>query len=75
MGWEALIPIIAQYGIPLAESLWTKWSNKNDITLADWAELKNLSAQSASDQAKAAIVKAGLSLTDPKAIEILSLLP
>ena len=74
MTWASLIPLIAQYGIPLAESLWQKWSSKSDPTQADWDELKAMASQSAKDAAKQAITNAGLSLTDPKAVAILALI-
>lgn len=50
MGWELLIPIIAQYGIPLAESLYTKWSSGNAPTQADFDELKLLASTKGTDE-------------------------
>ena len=73
MGWEALIPIIAQYGIPLAENLFQKWTSGNPPTQADFDELRALAAQTAEDHMKAAITRAGISLTDPKAVALLAL--
>ncbi len=48
--WAALIPIIAQYGLPLAEALWLKWASGNQPTQADWDELKALASQTAKDR-------------------------
>lgn len=73
MSWEVLIPIIAQYGIPLAEKLWQKWSSKVEPTQADWDELKALGSQTARSQMTDAIARAGISLDDPRAIELLKL--
>ena len=50
MGWEALIPIIAQYGLPLAEMLWTKWASGNPPTQSDWNDLKAAAQQTARDR-------------------------
>ena len=50
MGWEILIPIIAQYGLPLAEKLWSKWASKAEVTQADWDELKAAAYQTARDR-------------------------
>lgn len=74
MGWEALIPIIAQYGIPLAESIWQKATSGAVPTQADWDELNARASVTASDAAKQAITNAGLALDDPKAIAILNLI-
>lgn len=60
MGWETLIPIIAQYGIPLAEKLWNKWSTSTAPTQADWDELRALAQQNASSHMTAALVRAGI---------------
>lgn len=73
MGWEALIPIIAQYGIPLAEKLFQKWTSGTPPTQADFDELRSLAKQSANDHMKASLVRAGISLDDPKAIALLAL--
>jgi hypothetical protein len=73
MGWEALIPIIAEYGIPLAESLFKKWSTGTPPIQADFDELRALANQNATDHIKAQLAKAGIPLTDPKAVALLAL--
>lgn len=72
--WAALIPIIAQYGIPLAEALYKKWSAGKDPTDADWAELRALASQSALDRAKAVLASKGIPLDSEQAQLILSLI-
>lgn len=73
MSWSQLIAIIAQYGLPLAESLFKKWSTGSVPTQADFDELRALASQTASDRLKAALVRAGIPLDDPKAIALLAL--
>jgi len=74
MGWEALIPLIVQYGLPLAERIWQKWANKEPVSQADWDELKAMAAETPESLAKKVIAAKGLSLDDPKVIELLELL-
>lgn len=74
MNWATLIPIIAAYGLPLAEKLWQKWSTNSEPTQADWDELKALGAQTMESQVLAALVRNGVSVDDPKAKELLALL-
>lgn len=73
MTWVTLIPLIAQYGLPYVEKLWQLWSNKSVPTQADFDNLRQLASQSASDRMKANLVAAGIPLTDPKAVALLSL--
>jgi hypothetical protein len=73
MTWAAIIPIIAQYGIPLAEKLVEKWLSGSAPTLADFAELRALMGQNAKDRMKAALTAAGIPLDDPKAVQLISL--
>lgn len=42
MGWEVLIPLIVQYGLPAAEKLFALWSSGAVPTAADFTELKRL---------------------------------
>lgn len=73
MGWEVFIPLIAQYGLPLAEALWKKWASGNPPTEEDWIELRAMASQTALDRMKVALVNAGFSLSDPKAIALMQL--
>lgn len=74
MNWELLIPIIARYGLPLAEQLWQKWAAKGEPTQDDWNELKVLGAQTMESQVLAALVRNGIAVDDPKAVELLKLI-
>lgn len=47
--WVTLIPIIANYGLPLAEKLWKLLESKAEPTQADWDELNALANKHASD--------------------------
>lgn len=60
MNWAMLIPLIAQYGIPLAEYLWQRWTSKAAPTQADWDELRALSQNTAASQMLAALHNAGI---------------
>ncbi len=73
MGWEALIPIIAQYGLPLAASLFEKWAKGTPPTAEDFAELRTLASQSARDRLRLRLVALGIPLDSPKAEELLKL--
>ena len=73
MGWEVLIPIIAQYGFGVAERLWQLWSTKSAPTAEDWAVLNKLAAETAHTRMVDALTRAGIALDDPKAIALLEL--
>lgn len=72
MGWEALIPIIAEYGIPLAEKLFQKWTSGAAPTQADFDELRGLASQTAQDRMKLALTRANIPLDSPQAIALLA---
>jgi hypothetical protein len=40
--WATLIPIIAKYGLPLAERLWQNAANNAPVTPAEWKALREL---------------------------------
>lgn len=73
--WATLVPIIAQYGLPFAETLWKKWTSGADPTAQDWADLKAMAQQTALSQMKAALARAGIPETDPHAIALLAQVP
>lgn len=60
MGWDVIAGLILQYGIPLAEKLWTKWASGNPPTEADWAELKAAAAETSKSRMLAALARAGI---------------
>lgn len=68
-----LIPIIAQYGLPLAESLFQKWSSGNPPAQSDFDDLRSKLAQTAKDRMRAQLAAAGIPLDDPKAVALLKL--
>ena len=73
MTWAALIPIIGQYGLPLAEKLWQKWSSGNPPTQADFDELRSDAQQTALDRMKAQLVAKGIPLDSQRALDLLAL--
>jgi hypothetical protein len=73
MTWAVLLPIIAQYGIPLAEKLFQKWTSGNPPTQADFDELRAEASRTAQDEMKSVLVNAGFSLSDPKVQALLGL--
>lgn len=72
MSWELLIPIIAKYGLPLAEALWKKVKDSREPTAEDWAELRLVAYPSPRDYLIDALGRANISLDDPRAKELLS---
>lgn len=72
MNWAVLIPIIAQYGVPLAEKLYQKWSSGSAPTQADFDELRAMSQQTALDRMKAVLLKANIPLESPQAVALLA---
>ena len=73
MNWAVLIPIIAQYGLPLVEKLVAKWSSGNPPTPDDFAELRALAMETAQDRMKAQLVAAGIPLDSDQAKKLLEL--
>jgi hypothetical protein len=60
MTWAIAISLIEQYGLPLAISLWKKWTTGADPTQADWDELTAMANQTAKDRMLLALTKAGV---------------
>lgn len=73
--WATLIPIIASYGLPFAEALWTKWTSGANPTAQDWADLTALAQQTAKSQLLAALQRANIPVTDPHAAALLAQVP
>lgn len=74
MHWTAIIAIVAEYGLPVAEALFKKWTDGNPPTQADFDELRTLASRTAEDRMKAALVKQGIPLDSEQAIALLALL-
>ena len=66
MSWELLIPLIAQYGLPVAERIWTLWAAGSPPTKEAWESLRQLASQTAKDRMLLAIQRAGI---DPESEE------
>lgn len=73
--WLALLPVIAQYGLPLAESLWTKITTNAAPTADDWTQLKALASQTARGQLVAALARAGIDPASPQGVALLAQVP
>lgn len=73
MPWPVLIQLIAQYGIPLAENLFQKWSSGKAPTQADFDELRALAAQTALDRLKLQLTAKGIALDSDQAKTLIAL--
>lgn len=74
LGWADIVKLIISEGIPAAYKLWQLVTAGKDPTEEDWQALLALEAQTAADQMKAAIVRAGIPLDSPQAVALLALL-
>lgn len=61
-----LIPIIAQYGLPFAQQMYTLWTSKADVTPEMWAQLVTLSQYRSADS----LAAAGIKIVDGKVVPI-----
>lgn len=66
MGIEVLIPIIAQYGIPIAQRIWEMAQSGREMTQADWDELNRLTALTPARHLELVAQTAGVPMTDPR---------
>lgn len=73
MTWVALIPIILQYGLPVAEKLWTLWSSNAAPTAADWEALKALGLATRKQDITNALIRNGIDPTSPQGVALLAL--
>ena len=71
MQWAAIATLLIQYGLPFVEKLIEKWTNNNPVTMDEWNSLKALAQNTALSQMKAALSRAGIPETDPRAVELL----
>ena len=60
VSWFDLLPIITQYGLPLAEKLWVKLASGLAPTQADWDELKESTYQMAKDRMLKVLLDSGI---------------
>lgn len=77
MTWAAIIPLIAQYGLPFVTKLIDKWTNNPNgaPTAAEWQELVTLSQQTAKTQMLAALSRAGIDPNSPQGQALLAEVP
>lgn len=73
MGWQVLVPLIIQYGLPLAEQIWAKWSSNSAPSQADWDQLKQLASQNAKQQMTQALIRNGIDPASPQGVALLAL--
>lgn len=73
MEYAALAQLILQVGLPLALRLAENYNKKGPIPPEELAELKALGAQTVQTQVQMAILRAGLSVDDPRAKELIAL--
>jgi hypothetical protein len=73
MTWVALIPIILQYGLPVAEKLFQLWSTNAAPTQADWDALKVLGTATRKQDMTNALIRNGIDPTSPQGQALLAL--
>lgn len=72
MTWATLIPIIVNYGLPVAEALFQKWKANAEPTQADFDDLRALANQTAKDRLILALNNAGIALDSPEALALIA---
>lgn len=73
MTWAALIPLIVQYGLPLALKLAEKWESKDAVTPEELKELQTLAAQTPETQLRDALLRNGIDPASEKGVSLLNL--
>lgn len=73
MPWTVFIPLLIQYGFPLAEELFQKWTSGGNVTVQDLTDLRAKLQVTAADVMKQRLAAAGIPLTDPHAVALLAL--
>lgn len=71
--WAALIPVIVQFGLPLAEKLWGLWTTGAAPTQADWDALKVLGKENAKSRMLLSLINNGIDPTSPQGVALLAL--
>ena len=74
MNWATLIPIIIQYGLPVAEKLWSLWTTNAAPTAADWEALKALGVSTRKQDMTAALIRNGVDPASPQGQALLALI-
>ena len=73
MTWAVLIPLIIQFGLPVAERLFALWSSGAPPTQADWDALKALAKATRKDDMLAALTRNGIDPASPQGQAMLAL--
>jgi len=74
MNWTVLIPIIIQYGLPVAEKLFQLWSTNAVPTQADWDALKALGLSTRRQEMTDALIRNGVEPTSPQGQALMALI-
>jgi len=75
MNWATIAALVLNYGLPFVDKLVEKWSNNTPVTVEEWNSLKSLAQNTALSQMKAALARAGIPETDPRAVALLAEVP
>lgn len=73
MGWATLIPIILQYGVPFAETIYNLFTKNTPPTQADWDALKAAANTNARAQMLVQLAAAGIDPNSPQGQALLAL--
>lgn len=74
MPLAALLPIIIQYGLPLAQMIWVKIQSGKEVTQADWDELNAVAMQTPQSHLASVAAHLGLPMNDPRIAAIAELI-
>lgn len=69
----AMVQIIAQYGIPLAEQLYTKWATGANPTAQDFTDLRTLAQDNGVSAMTAELAKLNIDPKSPQGVALLAL--
>ena len=73
MTWAVLIPVIIQYGLPVAEKLFQLWTSNATPTQDDWNALKALGLSTRKQDLTASLIRNGIDPTSPQGVALLAL--
>jgi hypothetical protein len=71
--WLTLLPVILQFGLPFAESLFTKISSGAAPTAQDFADLRTLASANAKSVMTAQLIAQGVDPASPRGVALLAL--
>lgn len=74
MPWAALIPLIAQVGLPLAQQIWAMAQSGANATQSDWDKLTAIEQQTPQSHFAAIVARLGLNPNDPAVLAFAALL-